>query len=324
MDPLLDPLSDPLVVAQIAVQAAQDVLLAVAVGALANGAMLGWQRRGLAAAASASMSAPPALGRLRFVALALLVLACGLYLWLQAAVMGGASFSDAGPVVGTVLTQSHFGVAWSVGFAGAVLACFGGARHSRATWWLAAAGMVVYVAGKAAASHAADAGDFTFREAVHVVHLGATAAWAGSVLVAAPLWWRWNAAERADGSVEAANRVAFCTRLSHLATIALAVVIVTGIYNATQDTAHLTAPLLDVLYGRVLALKLVLVTLAVLLGGYNRMVHLPRLQHTAADGGAPYRNAQHSFDRLLAVEAVAMAAILIAAGVLGHTSPSAG
>jgi putative copper resistance protein D len=140
--------------------------------------------------------------------------------------------------------------------------------------------------------------------------------------------WRWNAAASEDISGEArsqsANLVAFCARLSHLATIALAVVIVTGIYNATQDTAHLTAPLLGVLYGRVLTLKLAFVTLAVLLGGYNRMIYLPRLQHTVADSGPAYRDAQRSFDRLLAVEAVAMVAVLAVAGVLGHTSPSGG
>jgi putative copper resistance protein D len=316
---------DPLVVVQIVVQSAQDMLFAVAVGALVCSAMLGRQQQDCPAASAA-------LGRSRFAALGLLVLACGLYLWLEAAVMGGTLFSEAGPVVSAVLTQSHFGIAWLVGCAGAVLACFGGARHSRTSSWLAAAGMVVYVAGKAASSHAADAGDFTLREAVHVLHLGATALWAGSVIIAAPVLWRWNAAASEVESGEAAgqafaqstSRVAFCTQLSHLATIALAVVIVTGIYNATQDTAHLTAPLLDVLYGRVLTLKLVFVTLAVLPGGYNRMIYLPRLQHTAAVGGPMYRDAQRAFDRLLAVEAVAMVAVLIVAGVLGHTSPSGG
>ena len=320
---------DPLVVVQIVVAAAQDMLFAVAVGALVCSAMLGQQKQGCPAAATA-------LGRSRLAALGLLVLACGLYLWLQAAVMGGTPFSEAGPVVSAVLTQSHFGIAWSVGFAGAVLACFGGARSKRATWWLVAAGMVVYVMGKAAASHAADAGDFTLREAVHVLHLAATALWAGSVMVAAPLLWRWNAevskvvSGEASGqmsevtSAKLTGRAAFCTQLSHLATIALALVIVTGIYNATQDTAHLTAPLLDVLYGRVLTLKLVFVTLAVLLGGYNRMIYLPRLQHTAAAAGPAYRDAQCSFDRLLALEAIAMVAILAVASVLGHTSPSGG
>ena len=311
---------DPLVVVQIVVEAAQDVLFAVAVGALVCSAMLA-RVDDTRATASAN-----GLGRSRLTALVVLALACLMYLWLEAAVMSGTPFSGAGPVVGAVLTQSHFGVAWSVGFAGVVLACLGGTRRSHAAWWLTAGGMVVYVAGKAAASHAADAGDFTPREAVHVLHLAATALWAGSVIVAAPVLWRRGAeaATAVEADVARANRVRFCTYLSHLATGALAVVIVTGIYNATQDTAHLTTPLLDVLYGRVLTLKLIVVTVAVLLGAYNRMIYLPRLQHTVAGGGQAYRNAQCSFDRLLAVEAVAMLAILIVAGVLGHTSPSGG
>lgn len=302
---------DPLVIVQIVVAAAQDMLFALAVGALVCSAMLGRQGHGHSAELAA-------LGRSRVGALFVLALACGLYLWLQAAVMSGSPFSEAGFALGAVLTQSHFGIAWSVGFVGVMFACLGGARNSRAGWWLAAGGMIVYVAGKAAASHAADAGDFSLREAVHVVHLTATALWAGSVMVAAFLLRRWNAA----ASDVPARCEAFCTRLSHLATMALAAVIVTGIYNAMQDTAHLTAPLLSVLYGRVLTLKLVFVTLAVLLGGYNRMIYLPRLQTTAVSGGAAYRDAQRAFDRLLAVEAIAMLVVLAAAGVLGHTSPS--
>ncbi|MGF6721614.1 putative copper resistance protein D [Paraburkholderia sp. GAS41] len=316
---------DPLVVVQIVVAATQDVLFAVAAGALVCSAMLGRSSQRCPAAAAA-------LGRSRLGALGMLVAACGLYLWLQAAVMSGAPFGEAGPAVSAVLTQSHFGIAWTVGFAGALLACFAGAQSGRTAWWLASVGMVVYVAGKAAASHAADTGDFTLREAVHVLHLAATALWAGSVMVAAPLLWRWNAALSKVITGEAlgltaanpADRAAFCTRLSHLATIALAVVIVTGIYNATQDTAHLTTPLLNVLYGHVLTLKLVCVALAVLLGGYNRMIYLPRLQHTAAADGPAYRAAQRSFDRLLILEAFTMVAVLAVAGILGHTSPSGG
>lgn len=249
----------------------------------------------------------------------MLVLACGLYLWLEAAVMSGAPFSEAGAAVGAVLMQSHFGVAWAVGFVGAMLACVGGgARSGRMAWWLAAVGMIVYAAGKAAASHAADTGDFTLREAVHVVHLIATAMWAGSVMIAANV----QGCSRFTASATPPQRAAFCTQLSHLATIALGVVVISGIYNATQDTAHLNAPLLNVLYGRVLTLKLGFVTLAVLLGGYNRMIHLPHLQAAAVEGGAAYHDAQRGFNRLLAAEAVVMLLVLITAGVLGHTSPS--
>jgi putative copper resistance protein D len=312
---------EPLVIAQIVVAAVQDGLFALAAGALVCGLLLVRLEMPVETPGRLYPALPRVAnlpGRVRLGSLGVLIFACCLYLWLEAAVMSGSTFSATAPAVGVVLTQSHFGIAWLVGFAGLVLACLGGQRDNRAAWWLAAAGMLTYAAGKAATSHAADAGDFTLRELVHVVHLSATALWAGSVIVAAPLVCRWHDA----AANTAPQREAFCTRLSHLATMALGVVIVTGIYNATQDTAHLSEPLLSVLYGRMLTLKLVFVTLAVLLGGYNRMVHLPHLQATAADGGAAYRDAQRRFGRLLAVEAVAMVAVLAVAGVLGHTSPS--
>ncbi|WP_181969691.1 copper resistance D family protein [Paraburkholderia sp. DHOC27] len=316
---------DPLVAGQIVVAAAQDLLFACAAGTLACSALCarGEPSGGASSHAAvverahASAGSP---GRVRAIALIGLMLACCLYLWLQAAVMSGSTFSAAAPAISVVLTQSHFGAAWSVGCAGAVLGCLGGTRDSRAAWWLAALGMLVYAAGKAAASHAADTGDFTVREAVHVVHLTATALWAGSVIVAAPLLWRWRRA----AAMPPMQCEAFCTRLSHLATLALVVVIGSGIYNAAQDTAHLSGPLLDAWYGRVLTVKLVFVALAVLLGGYNRMIHLPRLHATAIEGGDAYRDAQRRFDRLLSVEAIAMIAVLIAAAVLGHTAPTGG
>jgi putative copper resistance protein D len=301
---------DPLVIAQIVIATTQDVLFAIAVGALACSAMLGRQRQ-------VSLAK---LGCWRLGVLCGLALACGLYLWLQAAVMSGAPPGGAGPALVTVLTQSHFGIAWAVGFSGVVIAGLAGTRESRPAWLTATAGVIVYASGKAAASHAADAGDFTLREAVHVIHLCATALWAGSVIVAACALHRWDD----SSSAASARRVAFCTQLSHLATVALAVVIVTGLYNATQNMAHLGAPLLSVLYGQILALKLAFVTLAVLLGGSNRMIYLPRLESAMTGDSAVLLHAQRGFDRLLAVEALAMVAVLMVAAVLGHTSPVSG
>jgi putative copper resistance protein D len=83
--------------------------------------------------------------------------------------------------------------------------------------------------------------------------------------------------------------------------------------------AHLGAPLLSALYGQMLALKLVFVTLAVLLGGSNRLIYLPRLESATNGDGAVLPHAQRGFDRLLAVEALAMVAVLVVAAVLGHT-----
>ncbi|MFC0696423.1 copper resistance D family protein [Paraburkholderia humisilvae] len=260
------------------------------------------------------------IGYLRLGSLCTLAFTCILSLWFEAAVISGLPFDKAGTVIRTVLTQTHFGVAWSVGFCGTLLACFGGTRNTHSVWWLVTVGMVAYLLSKAATSHAADAGDFTARGVVHVVHLAATALWAGGVIVGVPAVSCWGKSTL-DTPV---RRATFYTRLSQLATVALGLVIVTGIYDVTQDTQDLTAPLLSVPYGRIMTCKLAFVSLAILLGGYNRLTHLQYLRATASDGGSAYRDAHRKFDRVLAIEAAVMVVILTIAAVLGHTSPSGG
>jgi copper resistance protein D len=298
---------DPLVIAQIALAAIQDVLFATAAGALACGVMAG--RSGLAVPASLRI------GQL-LLALAMAVTALA-YLWLQAAVMSGSPLMEAGAAVGAVLTQSHFGLAWAVGFTGALLATLS-RLPARRGLPLFALGLVVWAAGKAAASHAADSGDFSVRETIHLVHLCATALWAGSVIVAAVLQ---------RGFARAANdapmrRAAFCGHLSHLATMALVVVIITGIYNVIQDTAQVQAPIMGTAWGRILSAKLVCVAAAVVLGGWNRMAVLPDLQARAHRNDPAYAAVQHRFDTWLFVEALFMLAVLAIAATLGHTSPA--
>ena len=300
---------DPLVIAQIVLAAVQDVLFAAAAGALACAVM--GMRSGL-----------PGEGRLRaWRTASCAVLACAAlaYLWLQAAIMSGSPLGEAASAVSAVLTESHFGKAWSIGFAGALLAALSGLRKERGSA-LFAVGLVLWVAGKAAASHAADSGDFSWREAIHVVHLFATALWAGSVIVAAVLLGGF--VRMADSSPR--QRAAFCSALSHLATAALVVVLVTGFYNVLQDTARANASLLEMSWGRVLIAKLACVVLAIVLGGWNRMVVLPALRMRAEQNDPAYAAQQRRFDRTLAVEAVVMLAVLSFAALLGHTSPTMG
>jgi copper resistance protein D len=300
---------DPLVTVQIVLAAVQDILFAVAAGALACGVM---GRRSGAFGADA-------LRAVRTVSSAVLACTALAYLWLQAAIMSGSPLAEAGSAITAVLAESHFGKAWSAGFAGALLAALSGLRRERGTA-LFAVGLVLWVAGKAAASHAADSGDFSAREVIHVVHLFATALWAGSVIVAAV---------QLGGFVLAADdaprhRVAFCAALSHLATAALVIVLVTGFYNVLQDTAHASAPLLHMGWGRVLVAKLVCVALAIVLGGWNRMVVLPALRLRAGQNDPACTVQQRRFERALAAEAVVMLAVLALAALLGHTSPTAG
>jgi len=298
---------DPLVIAQIVLAAVQDILFAAAAGALACGLMgkrSGWLDE-------------QKLRVLRTASSAVLAFAALVYLWLQASIMSGSPLGEAGSAVTAVLAESHFGKAWSVGFAGAVLAALSGLRRERGSAFFTV-GLVLWVAGKAAASHAADSGDFSPREAIHVVHLFATALWAGSVIVAAVLLkWRLRVE---DGSPE--QRTAFCSALSHLATSALVVVLVTGVYNVVQDTAHASAPLLAMTWGRLLTAKLTCVVLAILLGGWNRMVVLPDLHARAERNDMGYPAVQRRFDTALSGEAIIMLMVLTLAAVLGHTAPT--
>jgi copper resistance protein D len=300
---------DPLVSVQIVLAAVQDILFAAATGLFACGAMGG--RDGLFAHAT--------LRRGRAMLTAVLALTALAYLWLQAAVMSGSPLAAAAPAILPVLTQSHYGVAWSVGFAGALLAALGSAAGRRSLP-VFAAGLVLWAVGKAAASHAADAGDFSWREANHVVHLLATALWAGSVIVAAVLL-RGSSCGQVGSP---AQRAAFCSALSRLATAALVIVLVTGFYNVVQDTAQAGAPIFAITWGRVLAAKLTCVALAIVLGGWNRLVILPSLRTRAEQHDPGYLATQHRFDQLLTVEAVAMLAVLTLAAVLGHTAPTIG
>jgi copper resistance protein D len=304
-------MESPLVTAQIVLAVVQNVLFATAAGMLACG-LIG-KRSGMVAPSALRM--PQAVVT---IALALTALA---YLWLQAAVMSGSPLSEAGPAVVAVLTESHFGIAWSVGFIGALLAALSRLPERRGLP-LFAAGLVAWAAGKAAASHAADSGDFSVRETIHVVHLGATALWAGSVIVAAVLLRRFT---RTSNGTAPEPGAAFCAQLSHLATAALLVVLITGIYNVMQDTAQASAPLLRMEWGRVLAVKLTCVALAIALGGWNRMVVLPALSTRAQERDASgYLAIQRRFDGWLTIEAIVMLAVLSIAAVLGHTSPTGG
>ncbi len=300
---------EPLVAAQIVVAAMQNMLFAAAAGALAC-AMMG-KRSGMGAPATLR-------GWQAGLAIALAVTALA-YLWLQAAVMSGSPLADAGPAATAVLTESHYGVAWSIGFIGALLAALS-RLFDRRGLPLFAAGLVAWAAGKAAASHAADAGDFSAREAVHVVHLCATALWAGSVIVAAVVLRR--PAPTDCGGVE--QRAAFCTELSHLATVALIVVLVTGLYNVMQDTAQASVPLFGMAWGRILSAKLACVAAAVALGGWNRVVVLPDLRAQARPDDSGLRVAQGRFNAWLSVEALVMLVVLAIAAVLGHMSPTGG
>ncbi|KND55417.1 Copper resistance protein D [Candidatus Paraburkholderia kirkii] len=106
-----------------------------------------------------------------------LVLCNFVSLWLQSAAMSGAPITQAGASLWLVATATHAGIGWSVGLAGSVLlllAAAPGGPLSAARIGFAMLAVLIVAAGKSAVGHAADAGAFSFAEAVQALYLLAT------------------------------------------------------------------------------------------------------------------------------------------------------
>lgn len=288
---------DPLVVAQIVLAAGADIAFAFAMGAVLIGPGVGGSER----------------FRVVRTALAAWVVVEALYLPLQAGAMSGSTLADALPAIPLVIAHSHFGLMWLIGLAAGIAALLATIAprpaHRRAVWttvlWAA---LVVIAFAHAASTHAADAGDFSVAELVHMVHLLATAGWAGVVITAA---WPLRRILMA-----APDTVANMTRLSNLATFTFLIAIATGLLNAYRGLGGTLAPLTSSLWGQLLEAKLIIVAVAITIGAINRFVHL---RHMRAGNPA----ALPVFMRLLTIEAVLLVLVLAVAATLGHSIPAA-
>jgi putative copper resistance protein D len=203
-----------------------------------------------------------------------------------------------------VLIRSHFGGVWSVHLAmlfvlWAGCAVFADRLPSLAWTVLMLVGTLVLTFTYSASSHASDNGDFTLAEFNDWLHVMSTAVWGGSILVCAVLIFPGLRAQP-----ELLATVA--TRLSKLAGVALLLVLVTGLYNSSLQVPDIYA-LASTNYGRVLALKVVIVGAVMAIGALNRIVIASRIEPYARKNAAG-----HLIERPLAL----LSRILIADAVL--------
>jgi len=237
----------------------------------------------------------------------------GLYLPLQASVMSGMTLGDALPAIPLVITKSHFGLMWTIGTAAgftALIAAFAlRPAAKRSTWTsLLMTGLIVVALAHAASTHAADAGNFSVAELVHLIHLLATAGWAGVVIAAAwPLGRTFTVTP---------NAVAHITRLSNVATLTFLFAIATGLMNAYRGLGGSLVPLTNSLWGQLLQAKVLIVIVVITIGAINRFAFMKRIRMGDS-------RALPVFMRLVKVEAVLMLIVLMAAAVLGHSIPAA-
>jgi len=292
-----------------------NAAVALAAGALLSGA---WLARGRSAWAAARLRA---MRRWSIAGLAPALLASAAALWLEAAIMAEAPLGHAGDAVLTVLGSTHYGVAWWIG-TGALLAAAllriaqpASARSGAAEL----AGLLilgVFFYTRSIISHAAAEGDLNAAVLVDWVHLVLVSLWIGTVAVAGLAVMPGSPALRED---ELRERAGYVQTLSDFATVAVAGIVATGLFNANHNLGGM-ANAFGNPYATLLLIKIGLVLVAATLGGVNRFLVMPGLLHGPA--GAPRAQAAAGlFTRVLRAEALVLLAVLIVAALLSSTEP---
>ena len=247
---------------------------------------------------------------------------------LRARTMSGGDLAQSVRVVPLIFSRTHFGAIWlgrMAVLAGLLVAAAGRGRRARA---IALALAAVVALSTSLSGHAADWGDVTPSVLLDWGHVMAASLWIGGLAALAMVVFRPGAALPADAVTRAG------ARFSRLAAWSLAAVILTGVYNAWVQLPDVAA-LWNTSYGRILLVKVSLVTALVVLGSINRYAVLPRLTRTHARGVvarlvrrwrlAFFGPARPSLSRLVTIviaEAALGAAVLGLTAALGESTPA--
>lgn len=215
-------------------------------------------------------------------------------LWAATALMGDVGLGEALGMLPMVLLQTGYGQAGLAGMVAAFLLLLAPHRY----WQARAILLLLFALARASVSHAGEHGLASVAVGVEWLHLVLIGIWLGGVGVA--------------GWLVARPPPAYLASLSGAATLALAGIVATGLFNVLQRIA---APeqMLGHPYGIALTLKLVFVACAVGLGAYNRFIGFPQ-----AARGQPAKAL-----RVLRIESLVLLAALAAAAVLVSTQPPA-
>jgi putative copper resistance protein D len=168
-------------------------------------------------------------------------------------------------------------------------------------------------------SHAASQGDFSLPLLADWLHQGLISLWVGEVLLAGAVMLKVKG-NRDMASADRRARAAYVASLSDSATFALAGIFVTGLYASWRNLGGL-ANLFGNPYGNTLVAKLLLVGVAVALGGFNRFVVMPPWLARESAGHAAPVLLPLRFRRVLWIEALVLVAVVAAAAWLASTSP---
>lgn len=242
-------------------------------------------------------------------------------LWLESAAMAEVPVAQAAAATWSMLTATHFGLAWSIGMLGLVLGAAAslirGDGH-RGPALATLASLALYWYTRSMVSHAASQGDFSLSVLADWAHLGFVSLWLGEVMVAGGIILT------NSGAMAAADRharAAYVGALSSSAILALAGIVITGGYAAWRNLDGWES-LAGTPYGKTLLAKLLLVGAAAALGGFNRLFVMPPWLAFESTGKAAPPRLPARFRRVLFIEALVLLAVLVLAAWLASSSPT--
>jgi putative copper resistance protein D len=290
------------------VQRLDTALLNVAVAVL-TGAAVARLRLERDASGWAAARRPPVRAAARVAAVVALIVSL-VTLWLESAAMAEVPVTAAGGAAWTMLTSTHFGVAWAIGMLALTAAAAGPAR-------LIVCALAVFWYTRGMVSHAAGDGDFSLRLLADWVHLGLISLWVGEVAIAGVIIMKTSPGITPD---DRRARAAYVRSLSNSATFALAGIVVTGLYAGWRNLGG-WSNLIDTPYGQTLAAKLLVVGIAAALGGFNRFAVMPAWLARESSGEAAPAFLPARFRHVVWIEACVLLAAIVLAAWLASTSP---
>jgi putative copper resistance protein D len=236
--------------------------------------------------------------------------------------MAEVPVTAAAEAMGAMLTESHFGMAWAIGMGALVLAMLASAVQASRQWLRTVAmfnllALAIALYTRSMVSHAAANGDLSLAVIIDWMHLCLISVWVGAVFIAAFATLGRRVPVHSADRAEVARYV---ENLSSSATFALVGIFATGIFSAWHNLGSIEG-LTGNAYGSVMLFKLVLVVVAVLLGGFNRFMVMPSLLAGLRERHSDPAKPLQRFTLYLRVEAIVLLAVLVAAAILSATSP---
>lgn len=319
----------------VAVTGGELITLAAAVGATISDIWI--LPRGVIAQEPSLNNAHHRLWRFLGLYLGALTLCIGAELLLRASDMSDLPVLNVFPELGVVLLQTHYGRLWLWRGAALLLVWIAWMLQrrkdlSRPMSLTAFAALTAIATALSASGHSGDDGVLSLANIANSLHVIGGLLWGGIIIASISVIFPFLLRAKEPLRELAA---AVSLRLSTLAGVALAMVLLPGIYNAWLQigTWH---GLWSTLYGRILVAKITLVSSMIVLGAINRYRYLPAIQRHA---GRPEPQALFTlprffrvsdeatsitdFRRTLRLEGLLLLGVLTLAAALSQQTPAA-